>query len=192
MGIVLITPLGDLVRRRPLILNLVAVSMALSFGLAFTHSFTAFQVVSFFVGISSCVPQIFMPLTGDLAPPERRGTALSITMSGLLLGVLYARVVAGLIANFVSWRVVYYLAIGLQGLVLIVLYFSLPDFPTKNDGSLTYFSILRTMAKFAVTEPLLIQGVFVSFASMACFTNFWVSNSAQHRTCAATLLTRHI
>ena len=48
--------------------------------------------------------------------------------------------------------------------VLILLYFTLPDYPTKNNG-LTYFNILFTMAKFAVTEPLLIQAMLVSFAS---------------------------
>ena len=57
--------------------------------------------------------------------------------------------------------------------IFALLYFTLPDFPTKNTG-LTYFKILWTMAKFAVTEPILIQAVLVSFASMACFTNFWV------------------
>ena len=147
--------------------------MTLSFGLAFAQNYVTFEVVSFFLGIVTCVPQVFMPLTGDLAPPERRGTALSITLSGLLLGVLYARVMAGLVANFVSWRVAYYIAIGLQAGILCLLYFTLPDFPTKNTG-LTYWKILWTMARFAVTEPILIQAVLVSIASMACFTNFWV------------------
>jgi MFS family permease len=161
------------VRRRQLILGLSIISIALTLGLAFAQNFVTFQVVSFFLGIVTCVPQIFMPLTGDLAPPERRGTALSITTSGLLLGVLYARVVAGLIANFVSWRVVYYVAIGLMSGVLVLLYFTLPDYPTKNKG-LTYFNILLTMAKFAATELILVQAALVSFVSMACFTNFWV------------------
>jgi hypothetical protein len=31
------------------------------------------------------------------------------------------------------------------------------------------------MARFAYTEPILIQACLVNFASCACFTNFWVT-----------------
>ena len=82
--------------------------------------------------------------------------------------------VAGVIANFVTWRIVYWLALGLQACVLLLMYFKLPDFPSKNKG-MTYFGILYTMAKFAVTEPLLIQAVLISTPSSACFTNWWVT-----------------
>lgn len=121
----------------------------------------------------SVVPQILMPFAADLAPPERRASALSIVLAGLLLGVLIARVLAGIIANFASWRIVYWLAFGLQTGILGLLYFMLPDFPAKNEH-MTYGGILYSMAKFTVTEPLLIQSLLVNMASMACFTNFWV------------------
>lgn len=175
-GLLLIAPLGDLVRRRPLILLLILLSTALTFGQAFTNSFVAFEALSFLVGAASCVPQILVPLAADIAPPHRRATVVSIVVSGLLFGILVARVVAGLIAEFVSWRIVFYLAIGLQGLTFAMLYYLMPDYPVRNIG-LSYWGILWTMAKFAVTEPVLIQASLVSLASMACFTNFWVSPS---------------
>lgn len=116
-----------------------------------------------------------MPLAADLAPPERRASAISIVLSGLLFGILIARVLSGIIAEFTSWRVVYYLAIALQWVVLVMLWFMIPDYPQRNKG-LTYFGILKSMARFSVTEPLLIQAVLVSMASMATFSNFWVSS----------------
>lgn len=117
-----------------------------------------------------------MPLAADLAPPSRRAAALSIVLSGLLLGVLIARVVAGVIANFVTWRVVFYMAIGLQYGVLLLMYWMIPDYPQRNQG-LTYWGILWTMAKYAVTEPLLIQAVIVNMLGMATFSNFWVRSA---------------
>ncbi|KAJ3552569.1 hypothetical protein NM688_g4084 [Phlebia brevispora] len=173
-GLLFIAPLGDLVRRRPLILLLTIISIALTFGVAFTTSFVAFEILSFFIGVMTCVPQILIPLAADLAPPAKRASAISIVISGLLLGILIARVLSGLVAQFVSWRVVYYLAIGLQAVIFAMLYFLLPDFPVRNQG-LTYWAILRSMAKFSVTEPLLIQACLVCMASMACFSNFWVT-----------------
>lgn len=106
MGLVLISPLGDLVRRRQLVLLLVATSTAFTIGLAVTKIFRVFEVLSFLTGVVTVTPQILMPLAADLAPPERRASALSVVLSGLMLGILIARVLAGVIANFTSWRVV--------------------------------------------------------------------------------------
>ncbi|KAJ3570703.1 hypothetical protein NP233_g4229 [Leucocoprinus birnbaumii] len=173
-GLLLISPLGDLVRRRPLILATVIFSTGLTIGLAFTKSLIVFEVISFIVGAVSVTPQILIPLVADLAPDKRRASAISIVFSGLLFGILVARVLAGIIAQFVSWRVVYYFAIGVQGLVLIGCHLMLPDYPSKNQN-LTYWSILWTMAKFSVTEPVLIQACIINFCSSACFSNFWVT-----------------
>ncbi|KAH9948293.1 major facilitator superfamily domain-containing protein [Amylocystis lapponica] len=174
VGLLTISILGDLVRRRPLIMLLVFISGSLTIGLAVTNDLVAFEVISFLVGVSSVTPQILMPLAADLAPPERRASALSIVLAGLLLGVLLARVLAGVVAQFVTWRVIYYLAIGLQFLVLAVVYWLLPDYPAKNKGA-TYFGILASMAKFVVTEPLLLQAALINLPSSATFTNFWVT-----------------
>ena len=40
---------------------------------------------------------------------------MSITMSGLILGLAMARVFAGILADETSWRNTYWLAVGLQG-----------------------------------------------------------------------------
>ncbi|KAJ7127480.1 major facilitator superfamily domain-containing protein [Mycena filopes] len=173
-GILLISPLGDLVRRRQLIMILAIVSGSLTIGFAITTNLVVFETLSFLIGVVSVTPQILIPLAADLAPPERRATALSIVFSGLLFGVLIARVIAGMIAQFTSWRVVYYFAIGVQFFVLIASYFIIPDYPAKNTD-MTYWGILRTMAKFAYTEPLLIQACLINLASCACFSNFWVT-----------------
>jgi hypothetical protein len=50
------------------------------------------QALSFLIGMCSVVPQILIPMAADLAPPERRASAISIVLAGLLCGVLYARV----------------------------------------------------------------------------------------------------
>ncbi|KAJ7787589.1 major facilitator superfamily domain-containing protein [Mycena olivaceomarginata] len=173
-GILFISPLGDLVRRRQLILLLAIISGSLTIGLAITPNLVVFEVLSYVIGFVSVTPQIMIPLAADLAPPERRAAALSVVMSGLLFGILVARVIAGILAEFTSWRVVYYFAIGVQYLVLVAGYFVIPDYPAKNKH-MSYWGILRTMAKFAYTEPILVQACLVNLASCACFTNFWVT-----------------
>ncbi|KAH8092186.1 MFS general substrate transporter [Cristinia sonorae] len=174
VGLLFISPLGDLVRRRALLLLLTFLAASLTIGLPLSRNVLTFEVLSFLVGIVTVVPQVLMPLAADLAPPHRRASALSIVLSGLLFGVLIARVLSGVIAEFASWRVVYYVAIAVQWVVLAMLYWLIPDYPQRNQG-LTYGGILWSMAKFSVTEPLLIQAVLVSIASMATFSSFWVT-----------------
>lgn len=175
-GLLLISPLGDLVRRRQLILLIVLFSTTLSIPLAVTSSLTVFLAFSFLVGFVSVTPQVLLPLAADLAPAHKRASALSVVFAGLLFGVLIARVFAGIIAQFTSWRVVYYLAIGLQTVVLIGSWALLPDFPAKNQGTgMTYQRILWTMGKYAVTEPVLIQACLVNMGSSASFSAFWVT-----------------
>ncbi len=173
-GLLLISPLGDLVRRRQLILILIILSASLSIPLAITKNLRVFEAFSFLVGALSVTPQVLLPLAADLAPPERRAAALSVVLSGLLFGVLIARVLSGVIAEFTSWRVVYYMAIGVQYFVLVGSYFLLPDYPSKNSH-LTYWDILWTMAKFCFTEPILVQACLINLASSASFSNFWVT-----------------
>ncbi|KAF7318655.1 MFS superfamily [Mycena chlorophos] len=176
VGVVFISPLADLVRRRQLILLCLIASTALTVGLAVTANFVAFEVLSFLTAVASIVTTIMQPLAADIAPPHRRATAISVVISGLLLGVLVARVLAGILGQFSSWRGAYYVGVGTQAVAIVANYFLLPDYPAKGMNSgLTYPKILGTMLRFALTEPGLIQAMFISFCTSAAFTSFWVT-----------------
>jgi MFS family permease len=86
-GLLFITPLGDLVRRRQLILIIVLCAASLSIGLAVTKNVKIFEALSYLVGVFTVTPQILIPLAADLAPPERRTTAVAIVLSGLMFGI---------------------------------------------------------------------------------------------------------
>jgi len=146
----------------------------LTIGLSLTRHLVIFEVLSFFIATFSITPQILTPLAADLAPESKRASAIAIVLSGLLFGILGARILAGIIAEFASWRVVYFFAIGVQGTVLCGAWWFLPDYPAKNHG-LTYWSILGTMAKFAVTEPILVQAALTIIGVNASFSNLWIT-----------------
>ncbi|CAE6414672.1 unnamed protein product [Rhizoctonia solani] len=174
IGLLLISPLGDLVRRRQLLLLLGCIIGAFTLGLALAPTKNIFGGLSFMMGIFTVVPQIMIPLAADLAPPERRASAISIVLSGLLLGILFARVISGIIAEFASWRIIYWMSCGIQFGNVFAMWLFVPDYPAKNTG-LSYFGILYTMARYAVTEPILIQCCLIGFLSSAVFVNFWVN-----------------
>jgi len=118
VGLFFLCPLGDILKRRPFILSLIFFTSSLWIVLCVTKSLAVFSGISFIVAITTVTPQLMLPLVGDLAPPNRRAAALSIVVSGFMLGILIARVLSGIIANYTSWRNVYWLSCGLQYLIL--------------------------------------------------------------------------
>lgn len=57
-GLLLITPLGDLVRRRTLVLLLILITTILSIGLAVAQSWPGFQALNFLSGLFTVAPQV--------------------------------------------------------------------------------------------------------------------------------------
>lgn len=115
-----------------------------------------------------------LPLVGTLAPPNRRATALSIVVSALMLGLLIARLLSGIIANYSSWRNVYWMSFALQYSILILLWIWMPDYPPSNQN-INYFRILFSIIELLVKHPVLVQASLIAFLNSACFTSFWTT-----------------
>jgi predicted MFS family arabinose efflux permease len=124
--------MGDLVQRRQLILLLMTLGTAMTIGLAITNSLVAFEIIIFFVGIFSVVPQILVPLAADLAPAERKAGAIAIVWSALMLGVLFARVLSGIITYYSNYKNVYWMAVGLQFVTLSSAFFVIPNVSSQH------------------------------------------------------------
>ena len=116
-----------------------------------------------------------LPLVGDLAPARRRATALSIVVSGLLLGMLIARLLSGILTQYTSWRSIYWFSFGVQYLILILLFLFMPDYPSTNPGGLNYFSMLFSIAKMVFKHPVLVQACLVGFLVSSIFTSYWTT-----------------
>ncbi|KAL5334166.1 MFS general substrate transporter [Aspergillus crustosus] len=173
-GLLLICPLGDMVRRRPFVLLLTLVTATMWLGLCFTSEYRVFLALSFLTSVTTVTPQIMLPLVGDLAPPARRATALSIVSSGLVLGLLFARLLSGIIAESSHWRTVYWLSFGVQYLIFALLYCFMPDYPSTNSD-ISYIKILSSILVLYTKHPVLVQSTIMGFLGSATFTSFWTT-----------------
>jgi MFS family permease len=116
-----------------------------------------------------------LPLVGDLAPLHKRATALSIVVSGLLLGMLIARLLSGILTQYTSWRSIYWFSFGVQYLIFSLLFFFMPDYPSTNPGGLNYFSMLFSIVKMVFKHPVLVQACLVGFLVSSTFTSYWTT-----------------
>lgn len=138
-----------------------------------TPSLSVFSALTFLIGVSTVTPQLMLPLVGDLAPPKRRAAALSIVVSGLMLGILIARLLSGIMTNYTSWRNIYWLSVALQFAIWLGLWLFMPDYPSTNPSGLNYLKMLWSILVMLTKHPVLVQACLISFFTAAVFTNFW-------------------
>lgn len=71
-GLLFIIPLGDKVLRKRLILiDLIFVVLALIM-MAFATQIWMLFIASFFIGVTSVIPQLFVPIAAELSTPEKK------------------------------------------------------------------------------------------------------------------------
>ncbi|KAB8338712.1 hypothetical protein FH972_021657 [Carpinus fangiana] len=175
VGLLLLCPLGDWVKRRPFVLALMFFAAALWIPLCITNSFNIFLAFQFLACVFTVTPQLMLPLVGDLAPPHRRALALSIASSGNILGILLARILSGVVTEYTSWRNIYWLALGLQYFIFTMLWLFMPDYPRTNRKGFNYFKILWSIVSMYWKYPILVQASIVGFITSATFTCFWTT-----------------
>src|SRR4051794_33525026 len=125
-GMLAFVPLSDLLERRRLIAALqVAVAFALA-GCALAPSYVFIAAASFAVGLLTVAPQVIMPYAASLADPRQRGRVVGQVYTGLLLGVLLGRTVAGSVGQFWGWRAMYWIAAAGALVLALVLRLRLP------------------------------------------------------------------
>lgn len=74
--------------------------------------------------------------------------------------------------NYVSWRYVYWMSVGLQYSIFVSLWAFMPDYPATNTG-LNYFKMLWSMIVMLKKHPILVQASIISFFTSSTFTSFW-------------------
>jgi predicted MFS family arabinose efflux permease len=172
-GIVLIVPLGDVRNRRrliPLMMGASALALALC---AAAPTFAVLAVAMVLVGVTTVSGQILTPFAGDLTDDSDRGRVLGIVVSGLLTGILGARIIGGLIAGAAGWRTVFAIAAGLMVVLAALLWRLAPTLPPKTTAG--YGSLLRSVATLVRHEARLRILMAFGMISMATFTLFWTA-----------------
>jgi predicted MFS family arabinose efflux permease len=172
-GLVFLVPLGDLLNRRVMVSRMLLVT-ALALGLAAAApSFAVLAAAIAVIGVTSVVAQVLVPLAGTLAPEHERGKVIGDVMSGLLLGILLARTVAGLIAELGGWRLIYVIGALLMLTLSAVLARALPPTPPATD--LPYRVLLRSVGALVRDEPLLRRRMVYGSLGMASFSILWTA-----------------
>ena len=110
LGLLFIIPLGDLFPRRKIILVNFSILILSLLSIALSPNLEFILLASFFTGLCSIMPQIFIPIAAQFSTPETKGKNVGIIVSGLLTGILGSRVVSGIVGEIMGWRFMFFAA----------------------------------------------------------------------------------
>lgn len=127
LGLLFIIPLGDLFPRRKIILVNFSILILSLLSIALSPNLEFILLASFFTGLCSIMPQIFIPIAAQFSTPETKGKHVGIIVSGLLTGILGSRVVSGIVGEIMGWRFMFFTAAVLMILSCVFLLCVMPD-----------------------------------------------------------------
>lgn len=173
IGLLLLVPLGDMLKRKRIILvNFVFnIFFLLLFGMG--HSLNVLLCSSFLIGLTSVVPQMFVPIAAQLSIPEDKDKNVGLVMSGLLIGILCSRVISGWVGELLGWREMYFMASGFILILGVLIAFLLPEIQPTFQG--TYKKLMASIFYYARTIPSLQLASVRGALGLASFSVFWTT-----------------
>ena len=171
IGLLFIIPLGDLYRRRNIILVNISILVVSLLTIALAPNIHLILFASLLTGACSVIPQIFMPLAAQYSTPETKGKNVGIILSGLLTGILASRVVSGIVGEYMGWRFIYFIAAGLMVVCLLIIIRILPDLPSNYQGS--YAGLMKSLFSIVKKYPQLRIASLRAGFSFGSFLAMW-------------------
>jgi len=172
-GIILLLPLGDMLSRRMLITLMFTLS---GFGLiaaSLSNSYWGLLATFALVGVTTISGQFILPLTGELSTNENRGHNLGIVVSGIMIGILAARTVAGGLEGLVGWHGVFQV-FGVAVLAMAFLMFRIiPTLP--KVAKTNYFRMVSDVFILPIKNPQILVVLLLNSAGFALFSSLWTS-----------------
>lgn len=175
VGLLLITPLGDKFERRRMAVVLMLLAAAGHALVGWSSSFAMFMVGTLVAGLFSVAAQVLVPMAAALAAPGHAGRNVGLVLSGLLVGILLSRSVAGGLSVLGGWSLAYQLTAVVMALMALWMRRVLPT--SRHPQPMPYVQVLRSMGHLLRTQPALrlrttasalaFASVSVMFATMA-------------------------
>ncbi|MFW0753841.1 MFS transporter [Pseudomonas sp. H11T01] len=172
LGLLLLVPLGDLLNRRRLIVGQMLLSVLALVMIALAPSSLWLLIGMALTGLLAVVTQVLVAYAATLALPAERGRVVGVVTSGIVVGILLARTVAGSMSDLAGWRSVYLLSAGLTLLMVLLLFRVLPKSEHAKPAS-SYVQLISSVFTLFNEEKVLRDRAVIALLIFAAGTVLW-------------------
>lgn len=177
IGIFVLLPLGDRFSNRQLATVFAAGQFLGLMLMAFAGSFWLFVAGSTFLGFSTITPYLLPAYASKRVEPQRLGRVTATLTTGVIAGILLARVGAGWVGEHLGWRIVYFIAAG----VMLAITLLLPRIMEGRDKTAAegpaenYFSLVLSVIPIVRRHPEVILSGLIQGLGFGIFLSVWLT-----------------
>lgn len=172
LGLLLVVPLGDRVNRKRLLLGQLLFSALALTAVGMAPNWAVLLLALTITGLMAVMVQLMVAHAASLAAPGQQGQAVGTVTSGVVLGILLARLVSGGLADLAGWRCVYWVAASLLVVLAAVMWRSLPAVPATRHRTSFRALIAGQFSLYRHDRLLRQRGVFGGLI-FAAFSVLW-------------------
>jgi predicted MFS family arabinose efflux permease len=169
IGLFLITPLGDKIDRKRLLLFLQSALILSLLSISVFNNIYVLYGCSLAIGIFAITAQIVLPMAAAMVT-KNRGAVVGKIFTGVLIGVLSARVISGFIGEYFGWRAVYLISSILVAATAVLMQLNFKSKKESFDGH--YFklleSVLNQVGRFSALRRSALTGALI-FGTLSAF-----------------------
>ena len=173
ISLLFLVPLGDKVERRRLMAwQLVALVGAL-IAVGAAHHFLILLLGMLAVGLlGTAMTQGLIAYAASAADSSEQGRVVGVAQSGVFIGLLLARLFAGVVNDFGGWRNVYFLSAFCMLVIAVPLWMRLPRL-TNPSSHLSYGQLMKSMMHLLGSDKVLQVRGCLALLMFASFSVFW-------------------
>ncbi|AWH85676.1 MFS transporter [Flavobacterium album] len=172
LGLLFITPLGDKIERKRLILFLQILLIGALIAMSLSQGTISLYASSLAIGLFAVTAQVILPMAASMVS-QNRGKVVGIIFTGILVGILTARVFSGFITEWIGWQYVYRISAGLVALSAVMMQGNFPSVKERFEGSYLRLlsSVLFQLRRFSTLRMAALLGALV----FGTLSSFWVT-----------------
>jgi predicted MFS family arabinose efflux permease len=176
VGILLLLPLGDRYPNRTLTIVFCAGQCAGLLLMTPSAGFTPFVAGSTLLGFFTVAPYLLPAYASKRVAPERLGHVTATLTAGVIFGILVARVGSGVVAHYLGWRTVYWIASGAMVLITLLLPRIMPREPAyaAKPNSQSYLSLLASLGTLAKRHREVLLSGAIQGLGFGQFVALWL------------------
>ncbi len=176
LGIFLLLPLGDRISNRRLVSVFVTAQFLSICVMAIAHEYWVFVAGSTVLGFFTIAPYLLPAYVSKRVEVSHLGRVTAVLTTGIIAGILVARVGAGIFGEYLGWRTVYYFAAAL----MLAVSFMLPLIMDEREGARrgqtqeSYFRLIFSLPAVIRNYPEILLSGAIQGLSFGIFLSVWL------------------
>ena len=151
LGLLFVVPLADMVSVRRIVVLGMSVAAVSAVTIGFAENVWMLWGASLTLGVSSIMPQLFIPMAALYSRPENKSRNMGYVASGLITGIVSARAISGYVGNWLGWRWMFFIVAGMMLVGLLVSLKMMPQVTLTFKGS--YRQLMHTVGSIFMSYP---------------------------------------